>query len=460
MNQNSITLPHISEMLPHQKQLLFDPHRYQVAVWARRHRKTTTALEKLITEAAGIKNKVFWYVCPTFNQAKSNVWIDPDMLQRIIPPQLIAKKNESELTIYFKSGSVLSIKGADDPRRLKGSGVYGVVLDEFAEMKPEAFQEVVEPILAANNGWCWMIGTPKGKNHLYDYFQLGQKNNPDWKSWLLKASESGVILAERLAATKQTMPQALYNQEFECDFLDNSATIFRNVKEAATAQIVAPIPGHFYVAGVDLARVHDWSVVSVFDRSTNEMVYFDRFNQLDWKFQKAKIATILQRYSPCVGVLDSTGIGDVITNDLQSGIPDEYQQELVREGLNIQGFKFTETSKREIVERTALWIEQQKIKLLNIPELIDEFETYSYVLTPLGKIRYSAPSGKFDDCVMSVALAVGQLSHYMYEAQNPEPEKSVIAQHKANVIARLYDPSYEYDQQFAEWERNDLDSPY
>lgn len=452
-----ITLPNVEGMYPHQLEVLEDKHRFKVLVWHRRARKTTTALEKLVLEThnPNFPKKVYWYICPTFNQAKEVVWKDPSMLQRIIPEQLIEKKNESELTIYFKSGSVLVIKGADDPVKLKGAGVFGAVLDEFGEMKPETWTEAIQPMLRANMGWVWFIGTPRGKNHLFDLYNKGQQESKEWKSWLLKASKSGVLSTEQLLAAKKDMPEPLFNQEFECSFLDNSATIFRKVKEAATAVPQEPILGHYYVAGIDLARTSDYTVIAVYDATTNVQVYQDRFNKIDWMFQKKRIAAILQHYNNAIGVIDSTGVGDAIANDLgraviQVAVGDERVRDIEREGVNIMPFRFTESTKKDIVEKLSIWLEQGKVKILNIPETIDELESYAYEITPLGKIRYNAPSGKFDDIVCAHALAVSQLHNAMWEAELPIKKKSLV---RRNYEKLLYQQSEEFqdDMAWSEW---------
>jgi len=100
------------------------------------------------------------------------VWSAPDMLKKLVPPEVIEKSNEVELIIYLKNGSQIHVKGADDPNSLRGSNAYGIVLDEYAQIKKEVFDEIYLPIVLANGGWIWIIGTPKGKNHFYDRYNI------------------------------------------------------------------------------------------------------------------------------------------------------------------------------------------------------------------------------------------------------------------------------------------------
>jgi len=367
-------------------------------VWHRRARKTSTALEKVALEAFNphLKNKVYWVVFPTYAEAKDAVWKDPNMLFRVIPKELVARQNEVELTLYLHGGSVICLKGADHPDTLRGSGPYGVVLDEFATMKYEAWG-IIEPVLRANGGWAWFIGTPKGKNHLYDLYNKGQGNNSEWKSWLLKASTSGIVSPEQLQEARLSMRQDLYNQEWECEFLEGAAQVFRGVRGVMDAKPQKPLEGHLYVMGVDLAKVKDYTALAVYDRSTNCQVYQDRFQTIEWPFQKAKIKEIAQHFNHALIMLDATGLGDPIADDL------------IRAGVAVEPVKITEQTKKDLIEKLSIWIEQKKFKMLNLEESRFEFDNFSYEVGPTGKIRYGAPEGYHDDIVIAHALAVWSL---------------------------------------------------
>jgi phage FluMu gp28-like protein len=315
------------------------------------------------------------------------------MLFNIVPPQIVSKTNESELIVYFKNGSYIQLKGADDPDALRGAGPVGLVLDEFAEQKPDAWG-VLEPIVRANGGWVWFVGTPKGRNHLYDMYVQGQMGHHEWKSWILKASTSGIISAEQLEESRKSMPGPLYNQEWECEFLEGQGQVFRGVREICTALPKKPETNKHYVMGVDVAKVTDYTVLTVYDRSNNSQVYQDRFQTLDWPFQKQKIKSVSDHYNHALVVLDATGVGDPIADDL------------IRAGVPVEPFKISEISKRELVEKLTIWIDQERFRMLPIEDTLLEFDNFSYELGPTGKIRYGAKTGKHDDIVMAHALAI------------------------------------------------------
>jgi hypothetical protein len=354
------------------------------------------------------------------------------MLFRIIPKELIARTNEQELTIYLKCGSIIVLKGADNPQRLRGAGPFGVVLDEFAEMRIETWEEIIQPIIRANGGWAWFVGTPKGKNHLYKFYQRGQKGGDEWKSYLLKASISGVIPADQLRISKKETPQALYNQEWECDFLEGEGAVFRGVRQIVTATPSKPLDKHLYVMGVDLAKHQDYTVISVFDRETNAQVYQDRFKTIEWPFQKKKIRAISEHYNNALVVLDATGLGDPIADDL------------LRAGVAVEPFKITSQSKKEIIEKLSIWIEQRKVRILNTGETIEEYDNFSYELSITGHVRYGAAVGFHDDIVIAHALAVSSLNPIFKE--KPVKKKTKIQLEKERRIRK-----YEQEQEWEEW---------
>lgn len=405
--KTTITYPDVSQLNSYQIEVLRHPARFQILNWARRHYKTSTALTKLIVECLANRYKTFWYVAPTFGMAKESVWKDPGMLfsERIMPPGCVEKINESELTIYFNNKSLLVLKSAEDISRLRGGSPWGVVLDEYALMNPTIFPEIIEPILRQNDGWCWMTSTPRGKNHFYEMFLRGLDEDEDneYKSWTLKASQSGIISGAQLAIAKRDMPSDLYNQEWECDFLEGIGSIFRDIPSILTAEPKPPESGHLYVIGLDLAKANDFTALSVFDRATNSMVYFARWNKLDWPFTKLKIAEIAKHYNNALVYIDSTGLGSPIVDDLQ------------REGIACEPYIFTENSKKNLIEKLAVYIETKRIKLINEESIKRELEAFSYTIGANGHIHYNAPTGYHDDNVISIALGVYGL--------NPTPTK-------------------------------------
>jgi len=380
--------------------------------WHRRARKTTLTVNKLVLEACQSPKRVFAYIAPTYKQAKSIVWRDPRMLKQYCPREVLKKDpNETELYCQFFNDAILQVLGADDPDSIRGKDFAGVVLDEFALMKPEIWTEILRPVLAANGGWAWFTFTPKGRNHAYKLWR-DSESWPDWSRHFLSAETSGIIPLEELEQARREMSEALYRQEFLCEFLEGEGTVFRRVTDCVFGDFRDPEEGHQYIVGCDVARTHDFTVIFVLDVTVRpvHVVHFQRFNQIDWGFQKEKIRSVCKKYNDAFLWLDSTGVGDGIEHDLRKA------------GVRVWGYKFTNQTKKELVEFAVIAIEQKLVTYPHIEQFIKETQDFTYELLPGGSIRYGAPEGEsyFDDCVIAFGLALQGAKQIIY---NPEKKK-------------------------------------
>jgi len=170
--------------------------RWAALVCHRRAGKTVATLNDLIRGAVNECKPEgrYAFIYPFRTQAKDVVW---KYLRRYSEPLWAKPPNESELRVDLVNGSMIRLYGADNPDALRGPYLDGVVLDEFADMKPEVWYEVVRPMLADRHGWATFIGTPKGRNEFWQLYQNAQ-NNPEWFHTMLKASESGILPAAEL----------------------------------------------------------------------------------------------------------------------------------------------------------------------------------------------------------------------------------------------------------------------
>jgi hypothetical protein len=189
--------------------------RWAVLVAHRRAGKTVACVNDIIRRAVMLdaEHGRYAYVAPFLAQAKEVAW---EYAKRFAQP-IIAKVNEAELWIELLNGARIRVHGADNPDRLRGAYLDGVVLDEYADMRPGVWGEVIRPMLADRKGWATFIGTPKGKNSFWQLYQ-GATVESSWFSLMLKASESGLIDAEELEAARADMTPEQFAQEFECSF--------------------------------------------------------------------------------------------------------------------------------------------------------------------------------------------------------------------------------------------------
>lgn len=190
--------------------------RWAVLVCHRRAGKTVACVADLVLSALATSKSDarFAYVCPQYNQAKDVAWTYIKRLTADIPN---VQYNESELRADLPNGARIRLYGADNPDRLRGLYLDGVVLDEFADMRSSVWGEVIRPMLADRKGWAVFIGTPKGHNEFYQCWQDAQTDDA-WFKMMLKASNSGLIEADELKDAAKGMTDDQYAQEFECSF--------------------------------------------------------------------------------------------------------------------------------------------------------------------------------------------------------------------------------------------------
>jgi hypothetical protein len=397
-----IKIPHAFSPRPYQLNLLKaldNGIKRAIIVWNRRSGKDKTCFNYMIKKAIITKGTYFYFL-PTYSLAKKVVWdnIDNDGFKMLehIPKELIKSTNGTELKIELINGSIIQLIGADEFKKGGvGTNCIGVVFSEFSITNPEAWN-YVSPILAVNGGWAIFNFTPRGMNHAYTHLQK-YKENPKWFVEILTNNETKVLQGEALEEERQNNPQDFFEQEYYCKFIEGAGQFFKRIDQAKIEEEDTPDPKHRYQMGVDLAKYQDYTVITIIDLNTFRVHKQERFNQIDWNLQKAKIENTYLRYFKPLIYIDSTGVGDPIYEDL------------FKKGLRIEGFKFTESSRKDLLNNLALKIEQGKIKIPETDTLVSELQSFHYELSERGKITLKVPDGLHDDTVMSLALACWNL---------------------------------------------------
>lgn len=218
-------------VIPYEPRLAFlpfhaSPARFQVLVAHRRAGKTVACVNRLIRSAltCPLPRPRVAYIAPYLRQAKDIAW---DYAKHYAAP-VINDVNESELRLELVNGARLRLYGADNADALRGSYFDDVVLDEYADMRPSVWGEVLRPALSDRRGRAAFIGTPKGRNEfwrIFDGAQLGfpdesgaRRKDADWHALMFRASETGIVPNEELEAARRDLTPEQYEQEFECSF--------------------------------------------------------------------------------------------------------------------------------------------------------------------------------------------------------------------------------------------------
>lgn len=396
--------------IPHQ----FKPRDYQLPllkaldkgytraliVWNRRSGKDKTCFNYMIKKSFE-KVGTYFYFLPTYSQAKKVIWdnIDNDGFRMLdhIPKELIKSTNGTELKIELVNGSIIQLIAADEFKKSGvGTNPVGVVFSEYSITDPEAWK-FVSPILAVNGGWAIFNFTPRGMNHAWQLLQK-VKENDKWFVEILTLEDTKVLQGEALEEERSNLPQDLFDQEYYCKFIEGAGQFFKRIKENCIEETDKVNPIHKYQMGVDLAKYMDYTVITIIDLNTFEVHKQERFNQIDWNLQKAKIEAMYMRYNKPLIYMDSTGVGDPIYEDL------------FKRGLRIESYKFTESTRRDLLVNLALKLEQDKIRIPDNEILKSELQSFRYELKgENGKTKITVPEGLHDDTVFSLALAVWNL---------------------------------------------------
>ena len=233
----------------HEKQLeIFnDKHRFKVVAAGRRFGKSRLAAWLLLIEALKSTNKDVFYVAPTYQQAKDIMW----GVLKELGHEIIAAAHENTSVLTLVNGRKIYLKGADRPDTLRGVGLAFLVVDEYADIKANVWEQILRPALADVQGGAVFIGTPKGRNHFYEMFKYGEtKKDEEWASFHYTSYDNPLIPAKEIEAAKSSMSSFAFRQEFMASFEAASRDIFK--EDWIIVDEDEPKDGRFFIT-VDLA---------------------------------------------------------------------------------------------------------------------------------------------------------------------------------------------------------------
>ena len=228
-------------------------------------------------------------------------------------------------------------------------------------------------------------------------FTRGVERQPGFRSFTFPSNVSPYFPAQEWEEARRTLPEDVFRQEYMAEFLEDSAGVFRGVDgcllpETGNSKLDAGLGA--VIVGCDVAKHTDWTVLVAIDARTGRCLEMERFNQLDWPVQRERVAAFVRRWRARL-VMDATGVGDPVFDDLCRVLP------------QVEGFKITGNSKRELVQGLMVAVEQRRVSWpASWDVMTAEMKRYEYEIGPTGQVSYSAPAGYHDDCVMALALAV------------------------------------------------------
>ena len=382
---------------PHagQAEFHFHPARFRVLNCGRRWGKTIAGANEFIRQMWKLGPDIVGFaVAPTYWHTQRQ-WSE---FFGFCPAELFVEIHRSDRHVVLRGGRDVWFKSAENPDSLRSQGVKVLWVDEGAQIAEEAWNLALRPALMDEKGIAFFTGTPRGHNWYFRLWTRGQDpKQTDYKSWSFSSASNPYLDPAEIAAFARDMPELAFRQEVSAEFLEDVGSVFRGVDRIVKGDFQPREPNKQYVVGADLAKLEDFTVLCVLDLD-GHLCAFDRFNELDWVFQRKRIVQLVQRYDARL-LIDSTGVGDPILDELR------------REKIRVEGYKFTNATKKDLIENLSIMIENQKLSIPQIPELINELKLYGYKTSPSGNVQYGAPEGYHDDCVVALALAAWQLRH-------------------------------------------------
>jgi hypothetical protein len=390
LTQTTITL-RLPKLHAAQQVIKRDALRFNVLDCGRRFGKDIL-LTDLAVEPALRGFPVGWFE-PSFPMMVE-VW--PKFVETLAP--VTAHKDASEHRIQLISGGIIklwSLSNDDAVNSARGKKYKRVIINEagYVSALLDKWGKVIRPTLTDYAGDAFIGGTPNGRNDFWRMFEWGQGNDPEWRSWKRPSSDNPHLPAGEIEAARRTLPERTFAQEYEAEFIEDGGAVFRRVRSCADPTLPCePYEGAF-IMGLDWGREHDFTVATVMDMATRRVVAIDRFNKIDWAYQRERVKALFARW----------GCQTIVAEHNSIGGPNI--EALVADDIPVFPFVTTNPSKAVLIERLVLAIENRTISYPADAALIGELEAFEMARTKLGTATYGAPEGSHDDMVMSLALA-------------------------------------------------------
>jgi hypothetical protein len=368
--------------------------KYIVGCFGRQAGKSFTAQNLILKWALEDNTSVSMWVSPVYSQAKK---VFTELTNSIAGTGLTKTINKSELTITFINGSVIYFRSGEREDTLRGYTLDYLIVDEAAYIKDEVWNTVLRQTVLVRGKKVLFISTPKGKNWFYSVAMRGYGDEYNqYKTFHATSFDTPFITQEELEEAKLSLPESIYRQEILAEFIDDGGEVFSSLKTNSLLTAYPPqVTNEKYYAGLDFGRQNDYTVLTILN-SKGEMVDFYRERQKSWDIIISEVVAKLRKWKPvCYAEVNS--VGDVLYENIRKQYP------------GVQPFVTSNESKQNLIEDLIMGMNENKVALptkeLN-PDLYGELSVFTYEYSPrTRKVKYGAPNGFHDDCVISLALS-------------------------------------------------------
>ena len=372
--------------------------RFNTVCIGRRAGKTTLGIDRCATKET-LGYPVAW-LSPTYRML-TEIWREAN---RIFAP-ITVRRSAQDHRLEFVTGGVLEFWSLDNPDVARGRKYRRVVVDEAAMIPTlmDTWNYVLRPTLTDYGGDAYFLSTPKGRNGFWQMWQWGvDPLQSEWSAWQMSSYVNDKIDSGEFDAMKEALPEMAYRQEILAQFLEGQGAVFRNIKACMNAPATTPEAhqGHALIAGIDWGKQNDFTCISIGCRECRVEVARDRFNQIDYVFQRDRLKAIHEKWKPAAILCELNSIGQPNFEMLQ------------RDGLPVHGFTTTAATKPPLIENMALSFERAEWQFQQDNVWTMELEAFERtVSSTTGRSSYSAPDGAHDDTVIARALMLWQANN-------------------------------------------------
>jgi hypothetical protein len=335
------------------------------------------------------KNWTILWISPTYKQCKK---VFQEMVSSLGKcPAYSKPPHHSDLILSFATGCSIKFYSAEAYNSIRGESADALILDEFRDFHPNAWQEAIKPTLTVKGKKVLIISTPKGKGQFYGLHQQGMNGEPRYISFKGSSYDNPYANIEEINDAKRNLPEHIFKQEYLAEFIEDGSEVFINIDESVKQSTKTPI----LFAGIDLGRADDYTVLTIVNEKDEE-VYCERWRHMDWSKIIGHIVDTLNRYKPYT-LIEANGAQDAIYEQIRNMV--NFNK------AKVMPFVTTSKSKQSIIENLIVKFENKEIGILGYDYQLAELQAFTYEYNIKTRaIKYSAPLGLHDDYVMSRAI--------------------------------------------------------
>lgn len=407
---------------PGQLEFLTAEAKFKVLACGRRWGKTDACAVRILHDVCQAKPSRSLILAPTLDQARLLFDRVVDLFERLLerwPFKTAPPEGKPRRTPYpsIKLGRhIVSARSGHLVRALRGNEADHIVVDEAAYVPEELVAEVAMPMLATTKGALTLISTPRGLNHFWRFFKMGQEGRHGIWSRRAPSSESPYVSRTFLEVQRELISERAFETEYEAGFQDSECQVFKTeaVDDALRTEIEWDANEPICI-GVDWGKYTDFTTVAVVagSRADARLIECHRFNRMPWKAMVERVAEIAGRFTAARVLCDGAGVGDPLIEGLLDKAP----------YAGIEAYPFTNASKALLVDNLAWMFENRAIAMVPHPELMRELAHFESSATASGLTRFGAQGGFHDDLVIALALACHLVPHSTGATVEVGPER-------------------------------------